>query len=52
MYDNSSDKDALRQELQDMLKGNPNDHEVCLLQGLLLQAQGDLEEYFSLFSIL
>ena len=44
MYDNSSDKDALRQELQDMLKGNPNDHEVCLLQGLLLQAEGELED--------
>lgn len=43
IHDALSDKDALRQELQDMLNGSPSDHEVCLLQGLLLQAQGELE---------
>lgn len=43
IHDSLSDKDALLQELRDMLDGNPSDHEVCLLQGLLLQAQGDLE---------
>lgn len=43
MQDSLSDKEALHKKLQDMLRGNPNDHEASLLQGLLLQAEDRLD---------